>query len=305
MPRIDEAKMAQLLSHTQSLLNHIYWVQQEFKFKPVKKHTATAINYTDINERRTDFLSELINTIVSWVYGKAQRDRIFTDIIEARENDLGNASSFLANQAFSKFRPGNPQGQFGELLLFNFIQHFFHATPLLRKQRITTSVGHERFGADAIHYKRDYDTNQFYLGESKCYKSDYQFNTAFNSSINSIVSTFNHIDDEINLYTYDDFIEPELEELAKSYKSGVLTNVHFELVCLTIYNETKKITGTNESEIKSSILSIISKRCESINEEIYTNVNGPILNRLNYIIFPVWDIASLLNNFQSTIGAMV
>ena len=31
------------------------------------------------------------------------------------------------------------QGQFGELLLFHFIQKFMQATPLLRKMKIATS----------------------------------------------------------------------------------------------------------------------------------------------------------------------
>lgn len=55
--------MDNLLSHTQTLLNHVYWFQQELKLKPGKKHTFTSINWTDISERKHDFLRELVNTV--------------------------------------------------------------------------------------------------------------------------------------------------------------------------------------------------------------------------------------------------
>jgi len=143
--------MEHLLTHTEALLNHIFWFKQDLKLKPTKDHIGSAINWTDIADRKHDFLRELINTVGSWVYSKDKARRILDERMRAT-GDVANASTFLTTQAFSKFRPGHPQGQFGELLLFNFIQHFFQAVPLLRKQRITTSNGHERFGADAIHY---------------------------------------------------------------------------------------------------------------------------------------------------------
>ena len=140
MINITKAEISKLLSHTKGLLNHVYWVQQKFSLQPDKEHRATLINYTDINERREDFLNELINTIAAWVYNKKKVKKIIDDKLKTAGDDIGNATIFLSRQAFSKFRPGHPQGQFGELLLFNFIQYFFEAAPLLRKQRITTSV---------------------------------------------------------------------------------------------------------------------------------------------------------------------
>ena len=67
------------------------------------------------------------------------------------------AHASVQRRARDKFRKGSGntllvQGQFGELLLFHFIQKCMKAVPLLRKM-ITTSSQHERFGADAIHYK--------------------------------------------------------------------------------------------------------------------------------------------------------
>src|SRR5690606_26035084 len=152
---------------------HIYWFYEDLDLMPKKKHYGLSINYSDIKERKDDFLSELVNTIVSWVYNNSKSKSLLDERF-AESKDLGNAISFVTNQAYKKFRPGYPQGQFGELLLFNLIQHYYKAVPALRKQRITTSIGHERFGADAIHYKRDGDTNVLILGESKCYESKYK-----------------------------------------------------------------------------------------------------------------------------------
>lgn len=292
----------EFFSHTESLLNHVYWLKQDFNITPQKEHIASAINWTDIDERKYDFLRELVFTVSSWVYNKNKTKSIIDERLKVTNGDYGNASNFLTSQAFSKFRPGHPQGQFGELLLFNFIQYFFEAVPLLRKQRITTSTGHERFGADAIHYKKDNNSNVIILGESKCYKSDYKFKSAFEKSLESINTTVTNLSAELDLYTYDDFIEPELEKIAKEYKAGTLQNTRIELVCLVAYNETKNITGANETEIKESIIKIIEERCSDLDDNIYTKVHERILERINYIIFPIWQFDEILNQFTKNIG---
>ena len=299
---ITKEKIDELLTHTKSLINHIYWFKHDLNLQPSKEHIGAAINYTDIQERKDDFLKELVNTVVSWVYSKAKAKQILDDRLAIVNFDNGNASSFLTTQAFSKFRPGQPQGQFGELLLFNFIQYFFMAVPLLRKQRITTSLGHERYGADAIHFKKDGNKNILILGESKCYKSKYKFNAAFKTSLESIINSFNTFSKELNLYTYDDFIETELENIAKSYKANTLPDVHFELVCLIAYNENKVLTGNNEKDIKQSIISIIEERCSDLEGSCFDTIDRKIIDRINYVIFPIWDMDKLLTEFQTLVG---
>jgi hypothetical protein len=296
--------MDKLLTHTESLLNQVYWFKQDFNLEPSKEHIGSAIEWTDIEERKHDFLKELVSTVSNWVYSKEKSKKILDERLITVSGDFQNAFTFLTNQAYSKFRPGYPQGQFGELLLFNFIQHFFGAVPLLRKQRITTSIGHERFGADAVHYKKIDTNNIIILGESKCYMSKYQFNEAFKTSLSSITNTVEDFNKELDLYTYDDFIEPELEDIAKKYKLNTLENVHFEMVCLVAYNETKKINGLNESEIKDSIKKIIESRCASIDSSYFTGINKRILSRINYIIFPIWELDALLNDFMKRVGTL-
>jgi hypothetical protein len=294
--------MDKYLSHTQSLLNHIFWFRQEFNLEPNKAHIGTAIEWTDIEDRKHDFLRELVNTISNWVYSKNRSKKIVDDRLLEVEGDIQNAYSFLINQAYSKFRPGHPQGQFGELLLFNFLQHFYNAIPLLRKQRITTSTGHERYGADAIHFKRTEANNIIILGESKCYKSDYQFRKAFEISLNSIIATVKSFNKELDLYTYDDFIEDDLEIVAKKYKTNKLENVKFEMVCLIAYNETRAIDGFNEEQIKASIKTIIEERCDKISKSCFQNIDARLLNRINYIIFPIWELDKLLDDFEKRVG---
>lgn len=300
---INEEIIRNLITHTKSLVNHVYWFKQDFNIQPTKDHIGTAIAYTDIKERKDDFLNELVDTVVSWVYSKTKYKQIIDDRMSVVNGEIANASSFLTRKAFSKFRPGHPQGQFGELLLFNFIQHFFDAVPLLRKQRISTSVCHERFGADAIHYKIHDSKNVIILGESKCYESKYKFKEAFEKSLHSIENTFNNLDKELDLYSHEDFIEPELDHIVKMYKSNTLPNVNFELVCLIAYNENKKIDGNNEEEIKESIKSIIEERCCSLNHTCFAGIDNKILTKINYIIFPIWELDDLLDNFQTHVGS--
>ena len=291
------------LSHTEALINHIYWFKHDLNFKPPKEHIGSAINFTDLKERKHDFLNELVNTVSAWVYNRKKSREIIDQRLKRTSGDISNASAFLTTQAFSKFRPGNVQGQFGELLLFNFIQHFFKAIPLLRKQRITTSTGHERFGADAIHFKLESEGYVFYLGESKCYESKYTFKVAFESSLKSICNTFEKFDSELSLYTYDDFIEPELQDIAVKYKSGELENVRFELLCLIVYNENRKATGANESAIKDSIKSIIEQRCVEVDTECFSGIDTALIARINYVVFPIWELDKYLEEFKKLVGS--
>jgi len=288
------------LSHTDSFVDQLFWFYQDFGIKPSKDHIGTSINFTDISEKKHEFISELSNTIVNWVYNKEKVSEII-DKRMSEVDDFGNAANYLTSQAYSKFRENHPQGQFGELLLFNFLQHFFKAVPLLRKQKITTSTGHERFGADAIHYKYRDQKNIFFLGESKCYKSEYSFNSAFNTSIKSIIGSFQKLDEELSLYIHEDFIEPDFKDLAYNLKRGKIENIQYELVCMIAYNENKALSGANEEELKESIKSVISDRCKDINEDCFSEIESRVLNRINYIIFPIWKLDDLLNEFHSLV----
>lgn len=290
-------------SYTDGLMNHVYFVEHQFSLLPSKNHHLTAINFTSIHERKDDFLTALINTVSNWVYSKAERDKIL-DEQEHESGDRALAGAFLTNAANQKFRPGYPNGQFGELLLFNFLQHFFHAVPLLRKQRITTNIKLERNGADAIHYKQENGEHIFVLGESKCYESDYKFRDAFCKSLESIKTTLDSFSKELGLYTYDDFIENDLLQVAKAFKKGTLANTRIDLACLIIYNERKTLTKKDEKQIKADILKIVNERCALIQKDDYAGITD-VIDSIQYIIFPIWALEDLLNEFQKKVGSEI
>lgn len=153
---VSKADLAALKTCTTSLMNHMHVVQQSFQLLPDKDHYGTCINYVDLKEFREEFCGELINTIAEWVYSQKRAKEMLT-IFEAEGRSQHNAMMKFMQHTFSKFRDRDKrklfnQGQFGELLIFNFLQHFFGAVPLLRKMLIKTSKKMEVNGADAIHY---------------------------------------------------------------------------------------------------------------------------------------------------------
>lgn len=280
------------------LYNYIYSISDTLELEPKREHRIAEIEYTDIKRRDEDFINALIDTIVSWVYSNKEKKRIFEEK-QKEFGDIGAASSFLYKHASRKFRKGRPQGQFGEILLFNFLEKFYNAVPLVRKMPITTSSSMERFGADAIHIGQN-DNNQIvlYLGEAKCYKSEYSFNAAIKDAVESIFKTFNYLNSELDLYVYDDFISEKLLPYAKAYKRNELDNVRFELVCIVIYNETNEIKASDEIAIKQEIVNIVKQRCHNLDKTFYQTLEKNILSRLHYILFPIHNLDELLDNYS-------
>ncbi|MEX8506225.1 DUF1837 domain-containing protein [Leptothrix ochracea] len=295
---ISPSELEELLSNTSSLLNQIHWFKQTVSKPEAASHRGVVINYVDIKERREEFLRELKSTVLNWVYSSEKYNAIYVEELRKRKNDHQNTNAYLFEIVRKKFRPGHPQGQFGELLLFNFIQFFFQAPPLLRKMTITTNPSLERNGADAIHYTSNGSIDLFILGESKCYESAYSFNKAMSASVESIVESFNNLENELVLYVYDDFVDPRLEKVAKDFKDGNCKNARIELVCLIAYNETVDIDGTDEKTIKNNIEKCLNKRWSQCSDTLYVGVRKPIIERIHYVAFPIWHLDKLLGAFQ-------
>lgn len=288
---IDENKF-----NNDYLFNYIFSGTVELDLQPKKDHIVSSIAYSDLKPRVSDFVSELINTIIDWVYSSKKQHDLISERY-SKTPSQANAYTYLYQLAKEKFRNGHSQGQFGELLLCNFLQKFFDSAPLVRKMKITTSSELERFGADAIHLGYQDNKPIFYLGEAKCYTAG-AFSSAIKNSINSIFNTFEKIDKELNLYTYDDFLTEDMESVAKKFKENKLENVRFELVCIIIYNESKQIQSDNEKSIKDEIQKIVLDRCSNISKDFYQNYDKRILNRIHYIIFPVWELNKVLDEYE-------
>lgn len=304
---LTKADIESKLINNNALFNNIHIMQQNFDIIPNKDtHIGANIAYQDIRELRTEFINELYDTIVDWVYDSEKYQELLK---REMQNGKGRAaaSSAIQRKAKEKFRGNREsdkllvQGQMGELLLFHFIQRFMKATPLVRKMKITTSSDMERFGSDAIHYRKDGDKNVFVLGEAKVYTSDYQFNLAFRNSLDSILNTYNNFSQELNLYVHEDFLSQELDEIAESYLNNTITNPYLELVCIVMYNENKKIDILSNVSIYSQIEKIIKDRFKNFDNSKIDIGTNPILSRINYIVFPVWKLEELVTEFQNKI----
>jgi len=245
MCMLTERDIIARLIDARALFRRIHVIMQRFDVIPSDRdHIGAYIEYTDLQEMREEFLSELLNSIVDWVYSSEKYNRLHKQAIEAGRSP-SSAASEIYRKAKAKFRGSNQgeslvsQGQFGELLLFAFIQKCMKAVPLLRKMPITTSTKHERFGADAIHFKFEDNQPIIVIGEAKTYTKKYGFSEAFYKSINSILDTYEKHRQELDLYVHEDFLDREMDEIAESYLEGTLKNFRIDLVCIITYNENK------------------------------------------------------------------
>ena len=238
------------------------------------------IEFQDLNELREDFLEELIDSIVDWIYSSDKFAELKQKAMDKGKSDAA-ATQEVGRKARQKFRADHNtdelliQGQFGELLLFHFIQKFMQATPLLRKMKIATSSEHERFG--------------------------YKFATAFSDALNSIVNTYKEHRRELNLYVHEDFLDNEMNQVAEDYLNNTLENVEVHLVSIITYNENKKLEFDTETGIKNQIETIIAERYHLFDNNKIDIENNPILRRITYIVFPVWDLKGLVEEFQKMI----
>lgn len=298
-PNIDK-----LLVKNEAFFNHVHIINQSFDILPDKIHYGMAIDYVDLKESREQFVRELVNTVLDWVYSQAQQTTILAKLkSEGRSN--ANANTELTQRSFEKFRKSTDgkllHGQFGELLLANCLQHLFQAVPILRKMPIATSPAHERFGADAIHYAVSDNISTFYIGEAKSYTSDYKFNAAFEAAIVSILNEYNNINTELRLYLHEDFLEPATEQLATDLVNGKLKDAQYRLVSIIAYEENIKKTGNTRDEILTAIKEIIIKRYENFDNKKVDISKNPILDRITYIVFPVWEFDKLIEDFAKSI----
>lgn len=294
------------LINNDALFNNVYYICQNFDIVPNKDHYGVCIDYQDISELRDDFLYELYDTIVDWVYSSEKYNFIKNAAIKKGKSEQA-ATSEVIRKAQEKFR-GNKdteklliQGQLGELLLFHFIQKFFKATPLLRKMKITTSNKHERFGADAIHFKFENDKPIIILGEAKTYTSKYSFNKAFEEAIDSILNTYKTHRKELYSYIHEDFLDKEMDEIAEMYLNNTLKNFEVRLVSLVVYNETKKIEITNREEIHKQIKKIIEEKYKNFDKSKINIKDNRILSRITYIVMPIWELDEFAKSFQNLI----
>jgi len=113
--------------------------------------------------------------------------------------------------------------------------------------------------------------------------------------------TYSGIQNELRSYVHEGFLEKELEEIATGLVYGTLSNVQYQLVAIIAYNETKKRNGVTETEIKSVIEKIICERYAGFEKGKIDLTKNIILQRIIYIVFPVWELEQLIENFAKSL----
>ena len=256
---MEEKDILKRLIKNDSLFNMLGVIVQQYDILPNnKEHIGAYIEYQDLRELRDEFVEELSYTIVDWIYSSEKYEEMKKKLVKNGKSEAA-ASQYIGRKAKNKFRANKNsenvliQGQMGELLLYHFIQKCMKAVPLLRKMNIATSSDHERFGADAIHYKIENDKNIIILGEAKTYTSKYKFNEAFSDAIDSILNTYNMHRSELGLYVHEDFLDDEMNKIAEKYLDNTLKPVEIQLVSIVTYNELSKINKIDEDTIRNDI----------------------------------------------------
>ena len=307
MLNLEEKDVLKRLIKNDSLFNMIGVVVKRYDILPNnKEHIGAYIEYQDIQELRDGFVEELSDTIVDWIYSSEKYKEIKDELVKNGKSEA-SASQYIGRKAKNKFRANKNseniliQGQMGELLLYHFIQKCMKAVPLLRKMNIATSPDHERFGADAIHFKIENGKNIIILGEAKTYTSKYKFNEAFSDAIDSILNTYNKHRSEVELYVHEDFLDDEMNKIAEKYLNNTLKPVEIQLVSIVTYIELSKITKTDEVTSRMEIEKIIEERYKNFDNNKIDISKNPILSRITYIVFPVWDLKELAEKFQKLI----
>lgn len=95
------------LINNDALFKNIYVFEQQFDIVPEdRKHYGAAVSYQDIMELRSDFLEQLIDTVVDWVYSSEKYAALKAKFIESGKSE-GAAVSQVVRKAKAKFRRGD------------------------------------------------------------------------------------------------------------------------------------------------------------------------------------------------------
>ncbi|PBQ32733.1 hypothetical protein CNR22_13430 [Sphingobacteriaceae bacterium] len=287
-----------LLPKMDAFMRTMHHVALDFTIEPKKKHIATCIDYQDLNQLRSEFLREMIASVTRYVYSKGKQDEILS--AESVDREPSDAHSILQQRAKEKFRPSSVQGQFSELLLFNLLMYHFKAVPIIRKMKITTNTELERNGADAIHLRRELNKYFLYLGEAKTYTSG--FKAAFKKALESILETHSNHRDELNLYKYEDFLEPELRKVAESYIDNTLKDFEVHFVCIITYCCGEMELGADRDKTIQKYVDSITEETKKIKTSDYPTIDAAIKARINYIFMPVNELDKLIEDFKTKVG---
>ena len=129
MRNLKEQDIKERLLKNDTLFRDVHIIKQKFDILPEdKEHYGVSIAFQDIQELREDFINDLLDTIVDWVYSSEKYKELRDKEIKNGKTEA-TAFSTVRRKAEQKFRKGSDsnllvQGQFGELLLFHCIPQY-------------------------------------------------------------------------------------------------------------------------------------------------------------------------------------
>ncbi len=95
-------------------------------------------------------------------------------------------------------------------------------------------------------------------------------------------------------------MDPEMSEIADDFIEGRLEKTEIHPVNVILYNETRKRNETIEDKIKLETEEIIKSRFKEFDDS-KIDTSNVLINRITYIIFPIWDLDKLALQFQKMI----
>ncbi len=293
-----------LLDSIEPLINTMHYGKANIGLSPAGEHVVTSIKYQGLLQMRKEFIQRLTSSIVRYVLSKSKY-AANQDVLRGEGFDQSDAEAEIFQQASGYFRKSDIKGQFSELLLFNLLQYYFEAIPVVRKMQITTNTELERNGADAIHLGQ-LDTKEYcvYLGEAKTYPSG--FVPAFKNAVQSIIKAHAEHRDELQLHSYGDFLEPKVKAIMKDYLSGAI-DLPVKLVIIISYCTGETPTLATKEEYTQHYIDQVLAECKKITVTHYKDAEGNaihpgLLKELHYILFPVNELDKLLKDFQTKLG---
>lgn len=291
-----------LLEKIDRLINTMTHVSIDVNLDPKKEHIITGIRYQGLNQMRQEFIDTLVSTTIRYVLSKTQYAGRMRELI-GDNVDERDAASIIFQEVRNYFRKSDIKGQFSELLLFNFLQHFFEAIPVVRKMTITTNTEIERHGADAIHLGADKSGNFIVLGEAKTYPSG--FVAAFKKAMHSIITAYNEHRNELQIYKYEN-VTPEVKKTIKNYLDGKV-DLPVKLVVIISYCSGEMPSFSTKEEYHNFYTTCALQECAKIKSHHYVDesknqINAGLLKEMHYILFPVDKLEKLLEDFQRKLG---
>ena len=104
MQKLRESEIAKRLMPNKALFADIHMISKKFDILPYDNmHYGASIDYQDIHDLRDDFLNDLLDTVIDWVYSSEKYS-----LLKERETHKGKseatAHASVQRKARQKFR---------------------------------------------------------------------------------------------------------------------------------------------------------------------------------------------------------